>query len=160
MRKTLATCWCPREAGFADDDAPCAVEDGSDMSKRPKKPGAMEGGVSMVPSIANLMVSSSGDTLIELPRPSLARCQRSGFMQPWTWALRDLQRSQARLVLAPHWQRHSRVCTAQEGHLKLMTCLRTCTARSMIKKKEAQNILPIGGSDVQMECLTAPCAQY
>ena len=33
--------------------------------------------------------------------------------------LRDLQQSQARLVLAPHWQEHSRVHTVQEGHLEL-----------------------------------------
>ena len=36
--------------------------------------------------------------------------------------LSDLQWSQARLVLAPHWQEHSRVHTAQEGHLELITC--------------------------------------
>ena len=33
--------------------------------------------------------------------------------------LRDLQQSQARLVLAPHWQEHSRVHIAQEEHLEL-----------------------------------------
>ena len=46
-------------------------------------------------------------------------------------ALRDLQQSQAHPVLAPHWQEHSRVHTAQEEHPELHTCTRTCTAHSM-----------------------------
>ena len=43
----------------------------------------------------------------------------------------DVQQSQAHLVLAPHWQEHSRVHTAQDGHVELHICLRTCTARSV-----------------------------
>ena len=41
---------------------------------------------------------------------------QGGFLFGETSVLRDLQRSQAHLVLAPHWQEHSRVHTAQEGH--------------------------------------------
>ena len=49
------------KAGLAADDALRAVADGNGISKRPKKPGVMDGG--------------SGDTPIKLLRLSLARRQ-------------------------------------------------------------------------------------
>ena len=57
------------KAGFAG--APRGLQDGSGISERPKNPGAMNGGVSMVPSITdgtNLMVGSASNTPIELFR--------------------------------------------------------------------------------------------
>ena len=68
-------------AGVADDDDPIlgtgmcnASFESSGMSKRPKKPGAMNGAVSTVPGITddtNLKVGSASDNSVELLGPSM-----------------------------------------------------------------------------------------
>ena len=129
-------------------------------SKRPKKPGTMDGGVSMVPGItdgANQKVGSASDRLIvelanlaileqtcELQRqaavdacitlhdtPDSVAKFKAGKAVNTATACSVTCSSQERVTLWLHiLQEHLRVHTAQEGHLERITCLRTCTAHS------------------------------
>ena len=105
-------------AGFTGDDHPRAAH-GSGQCKA-----GLAGDVSL-----NGVFDCGQCTDADLALQDYQGCLRGLEQKPAVF--RDVQQSQARPVLAPHWQEHSRVHIAQEGHAELHTCLRTGTAHSM-----------------------------